>query len=199
MIGDTIGIDGFGGVTSARYDLTHCKTAIGAPITLEALSKNADLLVSWLRMPREPTGRPIPGMEDRLEILQSFDDWMAACHLPTSPPARLPPGHVLEGSQPAAAWEHCCQPPDRGWRGPGRWKGSRRGLVALGMKSTGRPWKLASAGTLKGLWFAAIVARGVGHLEMESRLLNVALRARFALHRRPRAGGFKALLLFAAA
>ena len=199
---DGLSIDSFGRVTSTAFDVTHCKAAIGAPITLSALAGDAEQLLSWLGY-RHGLGQGIVlPIRARQEMVGAVEQWMAACvSLPSSPP-------LLHGCRMALLWRQH-SPLTQGdlvaslligerW-GPGRWNGSVRGLIALGLKATGAPWKLATVQRLERFWLSAIVAGARAHLVLETRLLGFATRARFVLERRKRAESLKALLLFAMA
>jgi len=202
MSRDSLRIDGIGRVTSTAFDLTYCKAAIGAPIALAALSRDAEQLISWLGIADRQGPGAAARMGDREEIVRSVEQWMAACgRLPPSPP-------LLQGCRMALLWR-LHSPLVQGdlvaslligdrW-GPGRWNGSIGGLIALGFRMTGSPWKLLAGVKLERAWLSAMIAGVRAHLDMETRLLGFAMRARRVLERRKRTQGLKALLLFAMA
>lgn len=199
---DSLRIDGMGRVTSTAFDLTHCKAAIGAPITLTALSRDAEQILCWLGRSDRPGQAHVIGRRDHKEIVRAVEQWMIACNqLPPSPP-------LLQGCRMALLWRRH-SPLLQGdvvaslllgdrW-GPGRWQGSTGGLVALGLKMTASPWKLLAGPKLERAWLVATVAGARSHLNTERQLLNFATRAKLVLDRRKRTDGLKALLLFAMA
>lgn len=199
---DGLRVDSLGRVSSTAFDVTHCKAAIGAPITLSALARDAEQLLSWLGYCDRPGQAVVPPIRARDEIHGAVEQWMAAgASLPPSPP-------LLHGCRMALLWRQH-SPLGQGdlvaslligerW-GPGRWNGSVGGLIALGLKATGAPWKAATGQRLERYWLCAIAAGARAHLDLESRLLGFATRARFVLERRKRAQSLKALLLFAMA
>lgn len=202
MPSECLHIDAIGRVSSTSFDLTHCKAAIGAPIALADLAGNAEQLLCWFGQTKDGCPNAGAGMRDRQDIVREIEQWMTACQsLPPSPP-------LLHGCRMALLWRQH-SPLVRGdlvaslllgdrW-GPGRWRGSIGGLVALGLRITGSPWKLFADVKLERAWLSAIIAGVRAHLDMETRLLGFAIRARPVLERRKRTEGLKALLLFAMA
>lgn len=198
---DALIVDSHGRVRTSDYDLTHWKAAIGVPISLKAILNDAPLLLDWFGCGRvaQPFGQQ-PGVQDRREMVVSVESWARACRtLPPSPP-------LVEGARMAGLWRlHA--PLGRGdtvaslligdrWSA-GRFGGSQGGLVALGLRLSGGPWKTAQGAAGDRLWLDAITAGARAHLELENRLRLFADRARNAVMRRRRIGRLKELLLFA--
>tara|TARA_R110000868_G_scaffold258776_1_gene516424 strand:- start:1969 stop:2802 length:834 start_codon:yes stop_codon:yes gene_type:complete len=201
-VAESLRIDNLGRVTSTAYDLTHCRHAIGATITLSAIANDAQQLLSWFGYPDTQQQSTLRDGRDRSLVLHAVERWMTACgQLPPSPP-------LLHSCALSMLWRQH-SPLAQGdlvaslligdrW-GPGRWRGSIGGLVACGLKAIGGPWKQATGDRLERFWLAGILAGARAHLDMERRLLSFAGRATLMLERRKRSDSLKALLLFAMA
>ncbi|PZU05853.1 MAG: hypothetical protein DI606_18895 [Sphingobium sp.] len=194
---DAVMLDGRGRVRTSDYDLTHWKAAIGTPVSLKTILDDADALLDWFGY-RE--GTLMPNDCDRRDMIARIERWALACrNLLPSPP-------LMAAAQIAAVWRRHA-PLGRGdivaslligdrWSA-GRFNGSHGGLVALGLKQSGGPWKTASGPSLDYLWLQAIASGARAHLDLESRLRLFADRAREALGRRRRIGRLKDVLLLA--
>ena len=205
-IDDTdVQIDGRGMVGPSPYDLTHGRQAIGVPISLDALLHDGMALLEWLGISYSPISdntslavarRTIPDM------LIALDVWRRdAFALPPSPP-------LLHGAELARLWRiHA--PLGRGdlvvslligdrW-GPGRWRGSAGGLVALGLERSHAPWQRAQGHDLGLIWLKAIANGAQLHLDQEIRLRAYAHRAAQHVAQRRRPGRLKDILLLAMA
>ncbi|SEJ96874.1 HTH DNA binding domain-containing protein [Sphingobium sp. AP50] len=200
---DTLAVDGRGRIQTSDYDLTHWKAAIGAPIGLKTILNDPGLLLDWFGSSdsAELLGKQ-SGVRDRWDMVVAVEAWARACRaLPPSPP-------LLAGGRMASLWRRHA-PLGRGdtvaslligdrWSA-GRFNGTQGGLVALGLKLSGGPWKIATGEAGDRLWLDAITAGARAHLELENRLRLFAERARDALSRRRRVGRLREVLLLAMA
>lgn len=198
---EALTLDSRGRIRSGTYDLTRWKAAIGTPISLKAILNDAALLLDWFGCgdTAQPLGQQA-GIRDRWDMRVAVENWANACRtLPPSPP-------LIEGARMAALWRRhaplgCGDSVaslligDR-WSA-GRFVGSQGGLVALGLRLNGGPWKIAQGAAGDRLWLDAITAGARAHLELENRLRLFADRARIALTRRRRVGRLKEMLLLA--
>lgn len=192
-------IDGRGAVTPSPFDLTHCRNAVGARISLNALVQDSDALLDWLGLPPAQGvghGRGIADMVDRIAAWRKDVD-----ALPPSPP-------LLHSARLAHIW-HQHMPFGRGdlvaglligdrW-GPGRWGVSFGGLTALGLTKGNAPWKGVPAERFDLVWLNAVRVGAHIHLDLEMRLRAYARRAAYQLEQRRRPGRLKDVLLMAMA
>jgi hypothetical protein len=192
---DALVFDKRGRLRSGDYDLTHCKDAIGAPISRRALLEEPEQLLAWLGGERAGAGP-----DSRWETIQAIETWSrASTALPPAPP-------LLMAARLSSLWRRHA-PLGRGdvvaslligdrWS-MGRQPGSQGGLVALGMRHNGGRWKTASGEEAEHLWLGAIRAGAMAHLELENRLRAFAMRVRHVLVRRRRSGQLGELMAFA--
>jgi hypothetical protein len=193
-------IDGRGTVSTSAFDLSHWRQAVGAPIALDALLNDGIALLDWLGV-TSPSGtdsaRLLRSGCRPADILPAIIAWQRdVATLPSSPP-------LLQSAQLARLWQRRA-PIGRGdmvaslligdrW-GPGRWKGSAGGLIALGLDSNGAAWKHATDERLDWLWLDAICSGARAHLDLEARLRAYAWRAAQHIERRRRPGRLKDVL-----
>ena len=190
-------VDGRGWVRTSDYDLTHWKAAIGTPIGLRSILEDAGALLDWFGCGET---NQTPNDRDRWDMITQVEQWARACRaLSPSPP-------LIAAARMAALWRKHT-PLGRGdvvaslligdrWSA-GRFDGSHGGLVALGLKYNGDPWKTASGPSADHIWLQAVAAGARAHLDLESRLRLFAGRAGEALKRRRRPGRLKDVLLLA--
>ena len=194
---EAVTIDARGRVSTSPYELTYWKGAIGQPITLDAIARDPGALLAWLGADQDGAAA-----RDREALVAVVGCWSEACRrLPPSPP-------LLHSGRMAALWRQHA-PLGRGdavaslligdrW-GPGRWKGSQGGLVALGLQHSRSPWKVARGNDVDHLWLDAVHAGATAHLEWEVLLRGYGQRAARRLAGRPRSERLKQVILLAMA
>lgn len=154
-------------------------------------------MIEWLGLPVSEAGGPMMRPEIPLERIMAWQGASAA--FAPSPPllggahlARLWRAHAPLGQGDLAA---SLLIGDR-W-GPGRWDGSKGGLVAMGLEGNQQPWKVAEGEQLEHVWLEAIRQGAQAHLDLELRLRAYAVRAAQFLQAKRRPGRLKDMLLLA--
>jgi hypothetical protein len=197
LLEDDILVDGRRSVGTSPFDLSRSRHAVAADIGLDALLQEPRAVIEWLGLPVSEAGGPMMRPEIPLERIMAWQGASAA--IAPSPPllggahlARLWRAHAPLGQGDLAA---SLLIGDR-W-GPGRWDGSKGGLVAMGLEGNQQPWKVAEGEQLEHVWLEAIRQGAQAHLDLELRLRAYAVRAAQFLQAKRRPGRLKDMLLLA--
>ncbi len=196
---DDVTVGGRGRLTLSEFSLLHWRDALANEIGFRALEQDPAAIMRWLGV-RDRTNSVMDGDHLSVTMMPGVERWISACQaLPPSPP-------LLHSALAAKKWRDI-SPAGRGDRlaslligdrlGPGRWKGSTGGLIALGLKQLQAPWRNAKDSEIGRIWLQAIAAGAHHHLDLETALRAYAVRVSHQLKQRHRSDSLKQLLFFA--
>ena len=197
LMEEDVYVDGRRTVSTSPFDLSRSRHTMSAHITLEALAEEPGAVLEWLDAPKAVAAERAAPM---VSVLERVRAWQGAS-------AAFAPSPPLLGSAHMARLWRAHAPLGRGdlvaslligdrW-GPGRWDGSKGGLVALGLEGSHQPWKVAEGEQLERVWLEAIRQGAQAHLDLELRLRAYAVRAAQFLQAKRRPGRLKDMLLLA--
>ena len=190
---DDFRIDQRGRIGFSEFSLLRWQSALSEEISLKELEHDPHAILRWLGVSDK---RPVT-VRSVNDLSEAISAWIDHCRrLPPSPP-------LLRSAQIAKLWRDF-SPLAQGDRlasiligdrwGPGRWKGSTGGLIALGLKIEQAPWRRAEGSDLENIWLQAIIAGARHHLDLEAALRAYAGRVAHQLAGRKRCDTLKRLL-----